>query len=83
MTVAEVNAVAHALHDGVAARDAAGQARLYSDDARFMPPNLPVFEGPDAIEMAMQGLLDAGARSLDIEPLDVREAGDTNLPAGG
>ena len=82
MTVAEVNAVAQAFHDGVEARDAAALARLYSDDARFMPPNLPVFEGPDAIEAAMQGLLDAGARTLDIEPLEVREADDTTIEYG-
>ncbi len=82
MTVAEVDAVAQAFHDGVAARDAAALASLYSDDARFMPPNLPVFEGPDAIETAMQGLLDAGASSLDVEPLDIREAGDTTIEFG-
>ena len=82
MTVAEIDAVAQAFHEGVANRDAAALASLYSEDARFMPPNLPVFEGPQAIEAAMQGLLDAGARSLDIEPLDVREAGDTTIEYG-
>jgi uncharacterized protein (TIGR02246 family) len=82
MTVAEINAVAQAFHDGVASRDAGALASLYSEDARFMPPNLPVFEGPDAIEAAMQGLLDSGARSLDIEPLDIREAGDTTIEYG-
>jgi ketosteroid isomerase-like protein len=82
MTVAEVNAVAQAFHDGVANRDAAALASLYSGDARFMPPNLPVFEGPEAIEAAMQGLLDAGARTLEVEPLEVREAGDMTVEYG-
>jgi uncharacterized protein (TIGR02246 family) len=82
MTVAEVNAVAQAFHDGVANRDAAALASLYSGDARFMPPNLPVFEGPEAIEAAMQGLLDAGASSLEVEPLEVREAGDMTVEYG-
>jgi ketosteroid isomerase-like protein len=82
MTVAEVNAVAQAFHDGVANRDAAALASLYSGDARFMPPNLPVFEGPEAIEAAMQGLIDAGARSLEVEPLEVREAGDMTIEYG-
>ena len=45
MTVAEVNLVAQAFHDGVAARDAAALTRLYHDDARFLPPNMEPAEG--------------------------------------
>ena len=72
MTVAEVNAVARAFHDGVANRDATALASLYSEEGRFLPPNMEPCEGPAAIQAAMQGLLDMGARSLDIEPLEVR-----------
>ncbi len=82
MTVAEVNAVAQAFHDGVANQDAAALARLYHEDARFLPPNMEPCEGPDAIKAAMQGLLDVGARSLDVEPIDVREAGDLTIEYG-
>jgi ketosteroid isomerase-like protein len=39
-------------------------------------------EGPDAIRAAMQALLDMGASSLDIEPLDVRESGDMTVEYG-
>jgi uncharacterized protein (TIGR02246 family) len=82
MTVAEVNAVAQAFHDGVANQDAAALASLYTDDGRFLPPNMEPCEGHAAIEAAMQGLLDMGARSLDIEPLDVREEGDLTIEYG-
>jgi uncharacterized protein (TIGR02246 family) len=82
MTVAEVNAVAQAFHDGVANQDAAGLARLYAEDGRFLPPNMEPCEGPTAIQAAMQQLLDMGARSLDIEPLDVRPAGETTIEYG-
>jgi uncharacterized protein (TIGR02246 family) len=82
MTVAEVNAVAQAFHDGVADQDAAALASLYSDDGRFLPPNMEACEGPASIQAAMQQLLDMGARSLDIEPLDVREAGDLTIEYG-
>jgi uncharacterized protein (TIGR02246 family) len=82
MTVAEVNAVAQAFHDGVASRDAAALASLYSEEGRFLPPNMEPCEGPAAIQAAMQGLLDMGARSLDIEPIDVREAGDMTIEYG-
>jgi uncharacterized protein (TIGR02246 family) len=82
MTVAEVNAVAQAFHDGVASGDAAALASLYSEEGRFLPPNMEPCEGPAAIQAAMQQLLDMGARSLDIEPLDVREAGDMTIEYG-
>jgi uncharacterized protein (TIGR02246 family) len=82
MTVAEVNAVAQALHDGVANQDAAGLASLYAEDGRFLPPNMEPCEGRSAIQAAMQQLLDMGARSLDVEPLDVREAGEMTIEYG-
>ena len=82
MTVAEVNAVAQAFHDGVANQDAAALASLYADDARFLPPNMEPSEGRSSIQAAMQVLLDMGARSLDVEPLDVREAGDLTIEYG-
>lgn len=82
MTVAEVDAVAQSFHDGVANRDAAALASLYHEDARFLPPNMEPCEGREAIQAAMNQLLDAGARSLDIEPLDVREAGDFTIEYG-
>jgi uncharacterized protein (TIGR02246 family) len=82
MTVAEVNAVAKAFHDGIANRDAAALASLYHDDARFLPPNAEPAEDREAIRAAMQQLLDMGARSLDIEPVNVRDAGNLTIEYG-
>src|SRR3954452_3764728 len=82
MTVAQVNAVAQAFHDGVANQDTGALASLYHDDARFLAPNMEPAEGRPAIEAAMQQLLGMGARSLDIEAIDVREAGDLTIEYG-
>jgi uncharacterized protein (TIGR02246 family) len=82
MAVAEVNAVAQAFHDGVANQDAAALAGLYHDEGRFLPPNAEPAEGREAIQRSIQALIDMGARSLDIEPLDVREAGDMTIEYG-
>ena len=82
MTVAEVHEVAQAFHDGVADQDAAALSRLYSENAIFMPPGMGPCEGRAAIQAAMQGLIDMGARSLDIEPLDIREEGDLTIEYG-
>ena len=82
MTVAEVNAIAQAFHEGVANQDAAALAALYEQDGRFLPPGMEPCESRPAIQAAMQQLLDMGARSLDIEPLDTREAGDLTVEYG-
>jgi uncharacterized protein (TIGR02246 family) len=82
MTVAEVNVVAQAFHDAVAARDPDALVRLYHEDARFLPPGMEPAEGPDEIRGAMQALFDMGASSLDIEPLDVRESGEMTVEYG-
>jgi ketosteroid isomerase-like protein len=82
MTVSEVTAVAQAFHDGVANRDAAALASLYADNAKFMPPGMEPCEGRAQTQSAMQLLLDMGARSLDLEPLEVREADNLTIEYG-
>ena len=82
MTVAEVHEIAQAFHDGVADQHPGALSRLYGENAIFMPPGMPPCEGRAAIQAAMQGLMDMGARSLDIEPLDVREEGDLTIEYG-
>ena len=82
MTVADVNAVAQAFHDGVANRDTGALASLYADQGRFLPPGMEPCEGRTEIQAAMQQLLDMGASSLDIEPLDTREAGNLTIEYG-
>jgi len=82
MSVAEVNAVAQAFQEGVANQDAAALANLYHEDARFLPPNMEPCEGRPAIQAAMQQLLGMGVRSLEIEPIEIREAGDMTIEYG-
>jgi uncharacterized protein (TIGR02246 family) len=82
MAIADVARVAQAFHDGVAQRDAAAVAGLYAENGRFLPPGMPAAEGPAAIQSALQQLLDIGVQSLDIEPIDVREAGELTIEYG-
>jgi ketosteroid isomerase-like protein len=76
MTVAEVSTVAQAFHDGFANKTLRLFSSLYHDDARFLVTGTEPVEGRPAIERAFQQLFDMGARSVDVEALDVREAGD-------
>jgi ketosteroid isomerase-like protein len=82
MTVANVHEVAQAFHDGVANKDIPALLDLYGEDARFLPPDMEPAEGRAQIEAAMQRLFDMGASSLDVEPIDTREAGDLTVEYG-
>jgi uncharacterized protein (TIGR02246 family) len=82
MTVAEVEAVAQAFHDGVANQDAAALASLYAEDGKFLAPGIEPCQGPAEVQVAMQQLLDMGARSLDVEPVEVRDAGELTIEYG-
>jgi len=82
MTVAEVDAVAQVFHDGVAARNVGMVVDLYHDAARLLAPGVEPAEGKPAIQATLQALLDMGATSLDVEPLDVREGGDLTVEYG-
>lgn len=82
MTLEQADACAQAFEDGVAERDAAAIASLYHEDARFLIPNVEPCEGREAIRGAWQQLLDMGARSLKLEPIELREAGDVAIEYG-
>lgn len=82
MTVADVDAVGQAFHDGFANQDPEALASLYHEDGRFLAPNMEPVEGRDAIRAAMQQLMDMGVRSVDIEPIDVREEGELTVEYG-
>jgi hypothetical protein len=68
MTVAEVDAVAQAFHDGLANQDASALADIYHEDARLLPPAWSRARVARLSKGAMQQLLDMGHRSLDLEP---------------
>jgi ketosteroid isomerase-like protein len=81
-TRVDVEAIAQAFHDGVKSQDAAALSNLYHEDAKFMAPNMPVCVGRPAIQAAMQALLDAGVRSLDIETIETRDEGTVTVEYG-
>ena len=62
--------------------DAAGVAALYAADARLLPPGEPMITGRDAIEAWGKGMFDMGVKSLDMEEIDLVEAGDLIISVG-
>ena len=62
--------------------DAAGVAACYTEDAQFMPPNGEIVRGREAIQEAMQGLIDAGIKGILLETVEVEGHGDTAYEVG-
>jgi uncharacterized protein (TIGR02246 family) len=57
--------------------DAASVAALYAEDAVILPPDAPMISGRAAIEEFWRGLMEAGARGVNLETL--RLAGPRDL----
>jgi uncharacterized protein (TIGR02246 family) len=66
----------------VATGDAAGAAALYKDDAAMLPPNADPVEGRQAIQAAIQAMIDAGFQSTAMEAVETKEGGDLVVEYG-
>ena len=78
----EIEAFDEAYEKAVANQDAAAIAGLYSQDAFFLAPNAPLAKGFDAIRGVIQGLIDAGAQSLELETIALDEHSDLIVEVG-
>ena len=68
--------------DNFSRGDAAGLAALYTENAQFLPPNSDFVSGKEAIQTALQGLIDSGIKTLKLETLEVEGYGDTASEVG-
>lgn len=64
------------------AGNVAGVAALYADDAKVMPPNSDFVTGSQGITAVFQGMLDSGAKSVTLTPVEVMGSGDTATEVG-
>ena len=62
--------------------DAAGVAACYTEDAKFLSPNSEIVGGREAVQEAIQGLIDAGIKGLRLEATEVEGHGDTAHEVG-
>ena len=62
--------------------DAAAFAGFYAQDGRIMPPNGPAIQGPDAIQQAMGGMLQAVSLSFEPTEVHVSAGGDMAYEVG-
>lgn len=71
--IAERNAAFEAAFN---AKDAAGVAALYTEDAVLLPPDMAMVNGRDGAEALWAGFIEAGAGDLDLTSVALEVAGD-------
>ena len=64
------------------AKDAAGIAALYTDDAMLMPPNTAAVKSRTAIQAHWKGMLDQGAHDITLAKVAGGQSGDWAYEAG-
>jgi uncharacterized protein (TIGR02246 family) len=74
---AEVDEINRQFVEALERGDAASVAALYAEDAVVLPPDAPMISGRAAIEEFWRGLMEAGARGVNLETL--RLAGPRDL----
>lgn len=68
-----------AFQDAFNKRDAAALATVYMEDAKLMPPNVPVMTGRTAIESFWKAGFTRGVSRIEKTPIDVQVLGDTAI----
>jgi uncharacterized protein (TIGR02246 family) len=64
------------------AKDAAGVASLYTEDAAVLPPDMARVDGRENLQKFWQGAIDLGITDLTLKTNEVEEAGDFAFESG-
>ena len=81
-TRAEIEKLTAQFAKAVTDKNFAALGSLYEERARFLPPGGPMVEGRAAIQTAIQKMVEAGIQALDLQAVDVIEAGDFVIEIG-
>ena len=78
----QIRAVDDAYEKAVANQDVDAVLEAYTSDASLLAPNAPLAKGRDAIRAILQGFLDAGAQSLELNTVELDDHGDVVVEVG-
>ena len=70
MDEAVIRAMTRDFVEAYSRRDAAAAAEVYADDAKVLPPNMPMVSGKQAIQAFWKFAMDMGAR-LNLEAMEL------------
>ena len=78
----EIRAIDDAYEKAVANQDINAVGELYATNAKLLAPNAPMATGRAEIQALLQGFLDAGAQSLELNTVETDDLGDTVIEVG-
>jgi ketosteroid isomerase-like protein len=81
-TRAEIEKLTAKFAKAVADKDFAALGPFYEERARLLPPGAPMLEGRAAIQAAQQHMIEGGVQALDLDCVDVIEAGNVAIEIG-
>jgi uncharacterized protein (TIGR02246 family) len=76
---ADVQQGMKAFKDAFNKRDAASLARVYTEDAKLMPVNVPLMTGRAGIQSYWQAGFTQGVSQIEKTPVDLQVLGDTAI----
>lgn len=79
---AEIERLTAKFAQAVTTREYGVLGPYYEERARYLPPGGPMVEGPAAIQAAQQRMIERGIAALDLQAVDVIEAGDFIVEIG-
>ena len=62
--------------DYIIKQDIEGLVSLYTEDACFMVPNMPMAQGHEVLKMAFKGIFDAGVKEIKLKIGELIDSGD-------
>jgi ketosteroid isomerase-like protein len=79
---AEIEKLTAKFAKAVSNKDFAALGSFYEERARLLPPGAPMVEGRAAIQTAQQRMIEGGVQALDLDVIDIIEAGDFAIEIG-
>lgn len=79
---AEIERLTARFAEAVTNREYSVLGPYYEERARYLPPGGPMVEGPAAIQVAQQRMIERGIAALDLQEVDIIEAGDFIVEIG-
>jgi ketosteroid isomerase-like protein len=81
-TRAEIERLTEMFAKAVTNKDFAALGSFYEERARLLMPGVPLVEGRAAIQAAQQRMIEGGVQALELDIIDVIEAGDVAIEIG-
>jgi len=79
---AEIEKLTAKFAEAVTNKDFVALGSFYEEEARLLPPGAPMVQGRAAIQAAQRHMIEGGVQALDLDVIDVIDAGEFAIEIG-